>query len=151
VIVTISGATTAAVNNAVTCLIRGFSERGRKIAVVAASGDTLDVDQPGKDSHAHVAAGAREVFVISKPRWARVHGGPAPASQSLARSAALVPNADIVLAIGFSERSTPHLVVEDSVEPSACLVVGSGENPGFRLDKPGPIADLIGRLSKETS
>ncbi len=56
--------------------------RGLKVSTLKHAHHGFDVDQPGKDSHAHRMAGATEVLVGSAKRWALVHelrGGAEPA------------------------------------------------------------------------
>jgi molybdopterin-guanine dinucleotide biosynthesis protein B len=40
----------------------------------------IELDTPGKDSHRHRAAGAREVIITSDAGWARIASSPVPAS-----------------------------------------------------------------------
>src|SRR3984957_20806058 len=47
--------------------------RGLKVSTLKHAHHAFDVDQPGKDSHAHRLAGATEVLVGSARRWALVH------------------------------------------------------------------------------
>src|SRR5437660_11913267 len=47
--------------------------RGLKVSTLKHAHHGFDVDQPGKDSHAHRMAGASEVLVSAANRWARVH------------------------------------------------------------------------------
>lgn len=132
VVVAIAGA--AAERDAMaTQLIEALSDRGRRVAVIAASAG-LAIDEPGKDSYAHAAAGARDVLVVSGQRWARVHRNEPPAAPDLARLSLLVEDADVVLALGFEEEGA--------------LAQGGG-TPAFRLDKAEAIVDLIERLSEE--
>ena len=137
-----------------TQLIETLTGRGRRVAVIAASPDPLAIDEPGKDSYEHAAAGARDVVVVSGRRWARVHRNEPPAPPRAAALAALADDADVVLALGFDDRAMPRLTVEPSAdgEPGSALKVlaEDGSRPAFRLDKPEAIADLIERLSEES-
>src|ERR671923_45262 len=47
--------------------------RGLRVSTIKHAHHAFDVDQPGKDSHTHRAAGATEVLVSSANRWALVH------------------------------------------------------------------------------
>ena len=47
--------------------------RGLKVSTLKHAHHEFDVDQPGKDSHAHRMAGATEVLVASSRRFALVH------------------------------------------------------------------------------
>jgi len=47
--------------------------RGLTVSTLKHAHHEFDVDQPGKDSHAHRMAGATEVLVASNRRFALVH------------------------------------------------------------------------------
>ena len=148
----VTGGAHAARDDVVTRLVRECAIRGRAVTVVSAQNEPLDVDEPGKDSHEHGKAGAREVFIASKPRWARVHHGPRTAEPpSVGEFTAMVPSADVVIAVGFNDDEVvPRLEVGVGAIPALTLVCGDGEETAFDLDKPRPIVDLIERLSEET-
>ena len=138
-----------------TQLIETLTGRGRRVAVVAASAGPLAIDTPGKDSYEHAAAGACDVVVVSGRRWARVHRNDPPAPPRLAALAGMVEGAEVVLALGFDEQAAPRLTVErgSAGEAGARLRVlaEDGRQPAFHLDNPEAIADLIERLSEESS
>ena len=137
-----------------TQLIETLTGRGRRVAVIVSSPAPLAVDEPGKDSYAHAAAGARDVVVVSGRRWARVHRNEVPAAPEIAAIAPLVGDADVVLALGFDGQAAPRLTVEcdagAGVGPALHVLAEDGGVRAFRLDKPEAIADLIERLSEET-
>lgn len=133
-------------------LIETLTGRGRRVAVIAASPDPLAVDTPGKDSYEHAAAGARDVVVVSGRRWARVHRNDPPAPPRAAALAALAEDADVVFALGFDDHAPPRLTVSPGAAGAAPTVLAEdGSQRAFRLDKPEAIADLIERLSEESS
>src|ERR1700724_2973082 len=57
----------------VTSVIPVLIRRGLKVATVKHAHHEFDIDQPGKDSWLHRAAGASEVAIVSSRRWAIVH------------------------------------------------------------------------------
>ncbi|MDE0201007.1 MAG: molybdopterin-guanine dinucleotide biosynthesis protein MobB [Rhodospirillaceae bacterium] len=138
-----------------TQLIETLCGRGRRVAVIAAGPGPLAIDEPGKDSYEHAAAGARDVVVVSGRRWARVHRSDPPAPPRAAALAALAKDADVVLALGFDDHAAPRLTVEPGADgepgPALKVLAEDGRRPAFRLDKPEAIADLIERLSEEAS
>ena len=52
-------------------LVAEFVERGFSVSTIKHAHHAFDVDQPGKDSYRHRAAGASEVIIGSRARWAR--------------------------------------------------------------------------------
>ena len=138
-----------------TQLIETLASRGRRVAVVAASPGPLAIDEPGKDSYEHAAAGARDVVVVSGRRWARVHRNEPPSPPQADALAALAEDAEVVLVLGFEDRAAPRLTVEPGPEGEAGtglrVLAEDGRRPAFRLDKPEAIADLVERLSEESS
>ena len=152
VVVAIAGA--AAERDAMaTQLIETLTGRGRHVAVIASSPEPLAIDEPGKDSYEHVAAGAADVLTISGQRWAHVHLNESPAPPQVAALAPLVQGADVVLALGFDAEAAPRLTVEGRAGGGAGaglrVLAEDGRRPAFHLDKAEAIADLIERLSEE--
>ena len=146
VVVAIAGA--AADRDAMaTQLIEALTGRGRRVAVIASSADPLDIDEPGKDSYEHVAAGAADVLTISGKRWAHMHLNDPPAAPQVSALAPLVQGADVVLALGFDDRGAPCLTVEAGA--GLRVLAEDGRAPAFHLDKLEAIADLIERISEE--
>ena len=137
-----------------TQLIETLTGRGRRVAVIAASPDPLAIDEPGKDSYEHAAAGAYDVVVVSGRRWARVHRKEPPAPPRAAALAALAEDAEVVLTLGFEDHAAPRLTVEPGADGKVGgelhVLAEDGRQPAFRLDKPEAIADLIERLSEES-
>ena len=138
-----------------TQLIRTLTGRGRRVAVIAASAGPLAVDTPGKDSYEHAAAGASDVVVVSGRRWARVHRNDPPAPPRLAALAGMVEGAEVLLALGFDDKAALRLTVERGSGGGSCtaprVLADDGRGPALRLDNPEAIADLIERLSEESS
>ena len=123
--------------------------------MIAASRGPLAIDTPGKDSYEHAAAGARDVVVVSGRRWARVHRNDPPAPPRLATLVGVVEGAEVVLALGFDEQAALRLTVERGPGSAPCtaprVLAEDGRGPALRLDNPEAIADLIERLSEESS
>ena len=53
-----------------TRLIPELGRRGVSVSTLKHAHHAFDLDTPGKDSHAHREAGAREVLISSERRWA---------------------------------------------------------------------------------
>jgi molybdopterin-guanine dinucleotide biosynthesis protein MobB len=54
-------------------LVENFCARGLKVSTIKHAHHAFDVDQPGRDSYKHREAGATEVFLASRKRWALMH------------------------------------------------------------------------------
>jgi molybdopterin-guanine dinucleotide biosynthesis protein B len=75
--------------------------RGLKVSTMKHAHHGFDVDQPGKDSYEHRAAGATEVMIGSSRRWALMHelrGADEPKPEDLARRMTPV---DLLVIEGF--------------------------------------------------
>jgi molybdopterin-guanine dinucleotide biosynthesis protein B len=93
-----------------TKVIPQLLERGLTVSTLKHAHHEFDIDQPGKDSHAHRLAGATEVLVASATRWALMHelrGAPEPALSDLLAKLSPV---DLVIVEGF--KAAPHAKVE---------------------------------------
>lgn len=87
-------------------LIPELVRRGITVSTIKHAHHAFDVDQPGKDSYAHRAAGASEVMVSSSRRFAlmrELRGAPEPGLDELL---ARMSPVDLVLVEGF--KSHPH-------------------------------------------
>lgn len=85
--------------------------RGLRVSLIKHAHHDFDVDQPGKDSYRHRAAGCSEVLVTSGKRWALMHelrGEPEPDLQS--HLSHLSP-CDLVLVEGFKQEAMPKLEI----------------------------------------
>jgi molybdopterin-guanine dinucleotide biosynthesis adapter protein len=94
-----------------TALIPELVGRGVTVSTVKHAHHAFDVDQPGKDSWRHRAAGAVEVMVASERRWALMHelrAAPEPALDELLGHMSPV---DLVLVEGFKRHPHPKLEV----------------------------------------
>ncbi len=85
--------------------------RGLTVSTVKHAHHAFDVDQPGKDSFEHRAAGASEVMVSSTKRWALMHehrdGPEADLDDLLTRMSPV----DLVLVEGFKRSAHDKLEV----------------------------------------
>jgi molybdopterin-guanine dinucleotide biosynthesis protein B len=92
-------------------LIPAIIARGLTVSTLKHAHKGFDVDQPGKDSYVHRAAGAAEVLVASPLRFAlmrELRGAPAP---SLAELLTKLSPVDLVLIEGFKRQPHPKLEV----------------------------------------
>ncbi|MGH7118754.1 MAG: molybdopterin-guanine dinucleotide biosynthesis protein B [Acetobacteraceae bacterium] len=93
-------------------LLPALVNRGLRVSTLKHAHHSFDIDRPGKDSWAHRAAGASEVLVASRNRWALMHelrdGAAEPGLQELLRR---MGPSDLVLVEGFKHESHPKLEV----------------------------------------
>ncbi|MDE2200345.1 MAG: molybdopterin-guanine dinucleotide biosynthesis protein B [Rhodospirillales bacterium] len=92
-----------------TALLPLFLARGLTVSTVKHTHHGFDLDQPGKDSWRHRAAGAHEVLIASGARWALLHELAGPEPELPALLARLAP-VDLVLIEGF--KANPHPKIE---------------------------------------
>jgi molybdopterin-guanine dinucleotide biosynthesis adapter protein len=137
-------------------LIPLFTARGMKVSLIKHAHHTFDIDQPGKDSHRHRAAGCSEVLITSSRRWALIHelrGAPEP---TLADQMQRLSACDLVLVEGYKRERIPKLEVyrasvgEPLIHPHDENIVAVATDsplettlPRFDLNTPAPIADFI--------
>jgi len=92
-------------------LIPALVARGLSVSTIKHAHHAFDVDRPGKDSHSHRLAGAREVMVSSANRFALMHelrGAPEPTVEELV---ARMSPVDLLLIEGFKHHAHYKLEV----------------------------------------
>jgi molybdopterin-guanine dinucleotide biosynthesis protein B len=138
-------------------LIPRLTARGVRVSTVKHAHHAFDVDQPGKDSHAHRMAGATEVLVSSVNRWALVHELRGAAEPTLGDLLAKLAPVDLVIVEGFKHGAHPKLEIYRSAlgkpplhpdDPHIVAVASDAPVPSARvpvvgLDDMDAIADLM--------
>jgi molybdopterin-guanine dinucleotide biosynthesis protein B len=138
-------------------LIPELNRRRLSVSTIKHAHHNFDLDQPGKDSFEHRAAGAAEVLVASRNRIAlmrELRGAPEPALPELLR---LLKPVDLVLIEGFKRDPVPKIevfrlangkppmhpqdphifaLISDAVDPSVRL-------PHASIDDLAAAADLV--------
>lgn len=137
-------------------LVTEITARGFTVSTVKHAHHGFDIDQPGKDSHRHRAAGAAQVLVASSQRWAlmtETRGAEPPLADLLAR----LDPVDLVLIEGY--KRDPHPKIEARRAATAQDLIAEGDptieaiaadtdlpplhRPVFNLDDIPAIADFI--------
>ena len=135
-------------------LVEEISARGFSVSTVKHAHHSFDVDHPGKDSYRHRAAGAREVLLASRNRFALMHeleGEDEPSLDDLLTKLAPV---DLILVEGYKRDKHPKieahrgetgnaLIADDTVHAFASDCALEVDRPVFDLNSTGEIADFI--------
>ncbi len=90
-------------------LVSEMTGRGLRISTVKHAHHTFDVDQPGKDSHRHREAGAEQVLLVSRRRWALMHELRDTEEPPLADLLAQLAPVDLVLIEGYKRDRHPKI------------------------------------------
>jgi molybdopterin-guanine dinucleotide biosynthesis adapter protein len=86
--------------------------RGVRVSTIKHAHHGFDMDQPGKDSFMHRAAGATEVLISSANRWAILHELRGGLEWNLAELLAKLSDVDLILVEGFKrDRMVPKLEI----------------------------------------
>lgn len=137
-------------------LVAEITGRGFSVSTVKHVHHDVDLDQPGKDTFRHRAAGAREVVLASAHRFALMseHRGPEP---DLAAILARLAQVDLVLVEGYKRDSHRKVEVwraetgQALIQPGDPLVRAVATDtslpaltvPVLDLNDTGAIADFI--------
>jgi molybdopterin-guanine dinucleotide biosynthesis protein MobB len=95
----------------VTKLIPRLIARGVRVSTLKHAHHGFDLDQPGKDSFFHRAAGATEVIISSARRWAILHELREESEWDLRALVAKMSPVDLVLVEGFKRDAFPKLEI----------------------------------------
>jgi molybdopterin-guanine dinucleotide biosynthesis adapter protein len=96
-------------------LIPALTARGLAVSTIKHAHHAFDLDQPGKDSHTHRAAGATEVLVSSARRFALMHELRGEAEPGLAELMRKLAPVDLVIVEGFKRGPQPKIEVYRAV------------------------------------
>ena len=137
-------------------LVSEFVKRGFSVSTIKHAHHNFDVDRSGKDSHRHRVAGAREVMLSSRNRFALMHELRDEEEPSLEVLLAKLSPVDLVLIEGFKRDRHPKIETFRSVtgtdliatnDPTihavASDVAMTLDRPVFDLDDTAAIADFI--------
>jgi molybdopterin-guanine dinucleotide biosynthesis protein B len=95
----------------ITKLIPRLTARGISVSTLKHAHHGFDLDQPGKDSFFHRAAGASEVIISSANRWAILHELRGQPEWDLAALIGKMSPVDLVLVEGFKRDAFPKLEI----------------------------------------
>lgn len=139
-------------------LVREFVERDLKVSTIKHAHHSFDVDHEGTDSWQHRRAGAGEVALVSRNRWALMHELENEDEPSVSEILAKLGPCDLVMIEGFKREDHPKIELFRETatsdkplwpdDPSIVAIVSDEpvENcplPRFTHDEIGTIADFV--------
>lgn len=138
-------------------LVAEFVARGLSVSTVKHAHHGFDVDQPGKDSYRHRQAGATEVLLSSRKRFALMHEHRGTEEPELKELLTKLAPVELVLVEGYkrdfhpkieahrSENRNPLIATEDATIRAIASDAGATVEgrPAFGLDDTVAIADFI--------
>jgi molybdopterin molybdotransferase/molybdopterin-guanine dinucleotide biosynthesis protein B len=137
-------------------LVEEITRRGFSVSTVKHAHHTFDVDHAGRDSYRHRSAGARQVMLSSRNRWALMSELRGAEEPPLAALLAKLDPVDLILIEGYKRDSHPKveayraetgnaLIAPD--DPTIRAVASDTpldlDRPVFGLDDTAAIADFI--------
>lgn len=142
-------------------LVTELTRRGHRISTVKHAHHSFDIDHEGRDSFRHRKAGASEVAVVSRHRWAIIHESRGDAEPTLDEILAKLAPCDLVIVEGYKRDGHDKIEVRniDLAHPRLAgddpTVVAVAAN-GAVADAPVPVFDrddvtaLAGFIEKHT-
>lgn len=131
-------------------LIPLFKERGLHVGLLKHGHHDFDIDHPGKDSYRLREAGAEQVMVASRKRWALIHENsnnlPEPDLGSLVSH--FDDSLDMLLVEGFKHESFTKIELQrtelgnPSLYPDDPDIVAVVSDQPEQLDAPVPTLDI---------
>ena len=127
-------------------LVTELTRRGHRISTVKHAHHSFDIDHEGRDSFRHRKAGASEVAVVSRHRWAIIHESQDEIEPTLEEILAKLAPCDLVIVEGYKrdthdkievrniDLSHPELAGDD---PTVVAIAANGAIP----DAPVPVFD----------
>ena len=137
-------------------LVTEITGRGHRVSTVNHARPSVDEDHAGKDSYRHRAAGATEVLLASRNRFALLHELRDEDEPTLAELLAKLAPVDLVLVEGYKRDAHPKVEAYRAVtgnpliapeDPTIRAVASDTgltlDRPVFDLDDTVAIADFI--------
>ena len=87
-------------------LVTEFTARGLRVSTLKHAHHSFDIDHPGKDSHRHRMAGATQVLLASRNRWALMHELRDEEEPTLEALLTKLAPVDLVLIEGYKRKAS---------------------------------------------
>jgi molybdopterin-guanine dinucleotide biosynthesis adapter protein len=119
-------------------LVGALTARGHRVSTVKHAHHSFDIDQEGRDSFRHRKAGASEVAVVSRHRWAIMHEARGEDEPSLDQILAKLAPCDLVIVEGYKRDAHDKIEVRNLELDHPVL---AGDDPTIvAIAANGPIA-----------
>lgn len=123
-------------------LVTEITGRGITVSTVKHAHHTFDVDHPGKDSHRHRVAGATEVLLASRNRFALMHELRDEDEPTLEELLSKLMPVDLVLVEGYKRDRHPKVEAfraetgNDLIAPADPTIRAVASDTPMDLDRP---------------
>jgi len=121
-------------------LVAEISGRGITVSTVKHAHHTFDVDHKGKDSYRHREAGAKEVLLASRNRWALMHETRGEDEATLQEMLAKLVPVDLVLIEGY--KRDDHDKIETHRAAARQRLIARGDPTIKAIASDTPISDV---------
>ena len=127
-------------------LITEFTARGLSVSSIKHAHHSFDIDHPGRDSYRHRDAGARQVLLASRNRWALMHELRDEDEPSLGDLLKQLSPVDVVLIEGYKRDRHPKIEAhrketgQPLIAPEDETIVAVASDASVAIDR--PVLDL---------
>jgi molybdopterin-guanine dinucleotide biosynthesis protein B len=127
-------------------LISEFTTRGLTVSSIKHAHHSFDIDHPGRDSYRHRDAGARQVLLASRNRWALMHELRDEDEPSLGDLLKQLSPVDLVLIEGYKRDRHPKIEAhrketgQPLIAPEDKTIVAVASDTSVTIDR--PVLDL---------
>ena len=127
-------------------LITEFTARGLSVSSIKHAHHSFDIDHPGRDSYRHRDAGARQVLLASRNRWALMHELRDEDEPSLGDLLKQLSPVDLVLIEGYKRDRHPKIEAhrketgQPLIAPEDETIVALASDTSVAIDR--PVLDL---------
>ena len=127
-------------------LITEFTARGLTVSSIKHAHHSFDIDHPGRDSYRHRDAGARQVLLASRNRWALMHELRDEDEPSLGDLLKQLSPVDLVLIEGYKRDRHPKIEAhrketgQPLIAPEDETIVAVASDTSVAVDR--PVLDL---------
>jgi molybdopterin-guanine dinucleotide biosynthesis protein B len=146
-VIGLAGWSGAGKTTVVTRLIPELGRRGVSVSTLKHAHHAFDLDTPGKDSHAHREAGAREVLISSERRWALMRELRDEPEAELPDLLTRLSPVDLVIVEGFKRQAHAKLEIHRAangkppLHPGDPTIVAVASDTAFP-DAGRPVIDI---------